>query len=81
MYVLPLQYVRIRGVISIIIHSITCTLLICINTCFNALQSKIPCGKKLWQIGTQNMFGRESIGGLSIYTEGIKRLADKTLMN
>ena len=28
------------------------------------------CGKKLWRIGTQNMFGRENIGRLSIYIKG-----------
>ena len=37
------------------------------------------------QIGTQNMFGRENIGELSIYPEGsigkTKRLADITLVN
>ena len=30
-------------------------------------------GKKLQQIGTQNVFGRENIDGLSISTKKIKR--------
>ena len=51
----------------------TCTLHIFINTCFNGLQIiKYRTVKNFGrlQIGTQNMFGRENIGGLSIYTEG-----------
>ena len=41
--------------------------------------------KKVWQVGTQNMFGGAKIGRLSINTEGnrdkTEKLADKTWIN
>ena len=41
------------------------------NTSFSKLPYiKILRRQKLWQIGTQNMFGRENIGKLGLYTEG-----------
>ena len=30
--------------------------------------------KKLWRIGTQDMFGRETIGTLRLYTEGNQKV-------
>ena len=37
--------------------------------------------RKLRKTGTQNMLGRENIGGFCIYSKEIKILVDKTLEN